>query len=203
MVTGNLKQVAASMNIPYDTLKVWKASKWWREMALDIKTEGHLALSHRMQKIADKAMEATLDRLENGDYVHDQRTGEIVRKPVSMRDAHQAAVSFQDRALKLQDSPDQEASQLAVHDRLAQLADAFSKMAGKTRKLDVIDVEPKEICYAEEDGTGAEETGSEEGSDRGTEGQLHLRDHAEDGLEAQAGDSVDAIPEEREEGLRP
>ena len=145
MLTGNLKQTAASMNIPYDTLKVWKSSKWWAELAQDIRTEGHLALSAKMQKIADKAMEVTLDRLENGEQVLDQKSGEILTKPVNMRDAHQVAVSFQDRALKLQSSPQEEATQLAVHDRLAQLADAFTRMAGKTKKLEVIEATYKEL----------------------------------------------------------
>jgi len=164
LVTGNLKQVAASMNIPYDTLKVWRGSKWWNELSQEIRTEGHLALSAKMQKIADKAMEVTLDRLENGEQVFDQKSGQTITKPVNMRDAHQVAVSFQDRALKLQNSPQDEAHQLAVHDRLAQLADAFSKMAGKTKRLEVIEATYTELPDAIHD---QREAGLQEGGELG------------------------------------
>jgi hypothetical protein len=165
LVTGNLSQVSTSMNIPYDTLKVWRHSKWWAELSQEIRTEGHLALSAKMQKIADKAMTETLDRLENGEPVVIQKTGEIVNKPVSMRDAHQVAVSFQDRALKLQNSPSDEAAQLAVHDRLTQLAEAFAKMAGTQKKKEVIDVafteheevQPQEIGYQPEEADASPE----------------------------------------------
>ncbi len=181
LVTGNLRQVSSSMNIPYETLKTWRYSKWWKEMSLEIRTEGHLQLSAKMQKIADKAMEVTLDRLENGDTHRDPRTGEMYQKPVNMRDAHQAAVSFQDRALKLQNSPAEEANQLAVHDRLAQLADAFAKMAGKTKRLEVLDV-----SFTEH-----EEVQPQEAGDQSQEADAQAR-----------AEVLDAIHDEGQEGLQ-
>ena len=144
LVTGNLKQVSTSMNIPYDTIKTWRWSRWWDELSQEIRTEGHLQLSAKMQKLADKAMEVTLNRLEVGEPVLNQKTGEVILKPVSMRDAHQVAVSFQDRALKLQNAPVHEAAQQQVSDRLEALASAFMKMANKTRKIEVIDAIPNE-----------------------------------------------------------
>jgi len=181
LVTGNLKQVAASMNIPYDTLKVWRGSKWWNELSSEIRTEGHLQLSAKMQTIANKAMEVTLDRLENGEQVLDQKSGQILTKPVNMRDAHQVAVSFQDRALKLQSSPQEEAHQLAVHDRLAQLADAFSKMAGTKPRPEVIDGTFKDITPAN----------PSEAGDQSQEEDTSPEDEV-----------LDALHDEREEGLQ-
>jgi hypothetical protein len=180
------------MNIPYDTLSVWKGSKWWSELSQDIRTEGHLALSHKMQKIADKAMDVTLDRLENGDAVLDQKTGEIKHKPVSMRDAHQVAVSFQDRALKLQHNPQDEAHQATVSDRLAQLADAFSKMAGKTKKIEVLDVSftEHEESQPAQIGDFSEEADAETGPEI-------ISDLSNESVE----DLIYAIPEGWEEGL--
>ena len=142
LITGNLREVAASMNIKYDTLKTWKSSKWWVEMSEDIRTEGHIALSHKMQQVATKAIEVTMDRLENGDHVLSP-TGGILRKPVAMRDAHQVAISFQDRALKLE-TGNQTEHNPAVVDRLQSIADAFAKMIKPPKQLDVIDVEYKE-----------------------------------------------------------
>lgn len=162
LVTGNLSQVASSMNIPYYTVKEWKGTKWWNDLAEDIRTEGHLALSLKMRKVADKAIEATLDRLENGDHVVSP-TGGLIRKPVAMRDAHQVAISFQDRALKLE-SGQNEIAAVAVVDRLQAIADAFSKMA-KPKKLDVVDVEYTEHAVPEE-----WEEGLQEGAGVGTQG---------------------------------
>jgi hypothetical protein len=147
LVTGNLSQVATSMNIPYYTVKEWQRTKWWQELVEDIRSEGHLALSLKMRKVADKAIEETMDRLENGDHVVSP-TGGLIRKPVAMRDAHQVAVSFQDRALKLESGQHTEVS-LAVVDRLEQIAAAFAKMA-KPKKTDIIDVEYTEHALPEE-----------------------------------------------------
>ncbi len=180
LINGNLREVSLSMSIPYDTLKGWKASKWWHEMSEDIRTEGHIALSHKMQQVANKAIEVTMDRLEGGDVVLSP-TGELLRKPVNMRDAHQVAVSFQDRALKLQSGSQTDANP-AVVDRLAQLADAFSKMITKQGKTnsEAIDVHFKE---SHEIPT----------SDQGT---IPQEEDAEAGQEI-----VSALPDERQEGL--
>ena len=139
LITGNLREVAASMNLKYDTLKSWKASKWWVEMSEDIRTEGHIALSNKMQQVATKAIEVTMDRLENGDHVLSP-TGGILRKPVAMRDAHQVAISFQDRALKLE-TGNQTEHNPAVVDRLQSIADAFAKMIKPPKQQEVIDVD--------------------------------------------------------------
>lgn len=181
LTSGSLKQVSTSMNVPYDTLKSWRASKWWAELALEIRTEGHLALSHKMQKLADKAMEVTLDRLQNGDAVYNQKTGEITTKPVSMRDAHQVAVSFQDRAIKLASAPQDEAAQIQVQDRLQAIADAFAKMIKSPKQQEVIDVSFTEHAEGQppEAGNQSQEADAEAGAE-----------------------SLNALPEEREERLQ-
>ena len=163
LITGNLREVAASMNIKYDTLKTWKSSKWWVEMSEDIRTEGHIALSHKMQQVATKAIEVTMDRLENGDHVLSP-TGGILRKPVAMRDAHQVAISFQDRALKLE-TGNQTEHNPAVVDRLQSIADAFAKMIKPPKQLDVIDVEYKESEEGSTDGNTIEQSSDLRGRD--------------------------------------
>jgi hypothetical protein len=188
LVTGNLRQVSNSMNIPFETLRTWRYSKWWAELASEIKTEGHLALSAKMMKIADKALEETMDRLENGDPVVIQKTGEMVQKPIAARDALLIATSLQDRALKLQNSPQEEAAQLAVHDRLAQLADAFSKMAGKTKRVEVLDVTYKEVPDAIHD---QREAGLQEGGELGED---------QEALPPEGPDSADSGPSDGREG---
>jgi hypothetical protein len=155
LVIGNLRIVSASLNIPYETIRSWRASKWWDTLVTEIRTEGSIALSNRTRKIAERAMEITLDRLDNGDWFFNQTSATLERKPVAMRDAHQVAVSFMDRTMKLDAAPQAAEQAATVNDRLTQLAEAFAKMAQKTTKLEVVDVpfteyeevQPQEIGY--------------------------------------------------------
>lgn len=144
LVTGNLTQTAAALNIPWNTIKEWRYSKWWGDLAAEIKAEGRVVLSNKLKTIAAKALEITADRLENGDVVMNQKTGELVRRPVPMREAYNVAVGLMDRQLKLEDKPAEDENQATVNDKLAQLADAFSKFANKAKKIEVIDVEYKD-----------------------------------------------------------
>ena len=191
LITGNLREVSASMNVKYDTLKTWKASKWWSEMSEEIRTEGHIALSHKMQQVANKALEVTMDRLENGDHVLSP-TGGILRKPVAMRDAHQVAISFQDRALKLENG-NQTDHNPAVVDRLQSIADAFSKMIKPPKQPDVIDVE-----YTEHE-SNADQVPAVDSQGGGSSSQSGEARWQDSNLSV---GGVDAVPEEREEGLQ-
>lgn len=139
LITGNLRAVSASLNIPYPTLQVWRYSEWWKEMATEIKTEGQIVLSNKLKAVAERAMEVTLDRLEHGDWLLNQKTGVMERKPVVMRDAHRVAESFIDRAVRLETKPIEEEHNKKVEDRLAQLAASFASFARKTTKVEVID----------------------------------------------------------------
>lgn len=141
LVVGNLTVVAASLNLPYPTVRQWRYTKWWEELVQEIRTEKTLQLSNKLKTIAEKALDLTLDRLENGDWIYDQKSGQLRRKPVVMRDAMQVANSYLDRHSKLDEKPHQEEAQQQVQDRLLALAEAFTKMAAKTRKIDVLEVQ--------------------------------------------------------------
>lgn len=144
LVTGNLVVTGASLNIPLPTLKQWRYSKWWDEIVSEIRTEGTLQLSNRLKSVAEKAIGVTMDRLENGDWIMNQKTGNLERKPVALRDAYQVAAGLLDRHMELDRRPQEEAQQQKVQDRLEALAKAFEKFAGKQPKLEVIDVEFKD-----------------------------------------------------------
>jgi hypothetical protein len=70
------------------------------------------------------------------------------RKPVVMRDAMNVAAGLLDRQAKLDDKPQDEAAKQQIQDRLTALADAFAKMANKTRVLEVTDVTPKVLEHS-------------------------------------------------------
>ena len=142
LVVGDMKKVAVDLNIPYDTVKSWKYSKWWGAGVNDLRTESTIQLSGNLKKLAEMALETTIDRLENGDYFYDQKTGQMVRKPVPMREANKVAHAMLDLHIKLDKKPQEEADNKAVKDRLDELKEQFAQFANnfKRPKLDVVDV---------------------------------------------------------------
>lgn len=169
LLSGNLRNVSASLGIPYKTLQEWRYSNWWGEVVSDIKSEGHIQLSNKLKVIAEKALDVTLDRLDNGDFYYDQKTGELRRKPVQLKDAHVVATNLLDRAIKLQETPMDEVEKHKVNDTLSALAAAFEQFAKKTRKVEVIDA----IYEEREEGLpGGEELGENQEtlSDQGSQG---------------------------------
>lgn len=97
MILGSLKLVAGALKIPFDTLKVWKASEWWKTLEGELRVQEDLQLSVRLTKIVNKSYDVVEDRLEHGDFVYDQKTGSMRRKPVNMRDAHKVAVDLMEK----------------------------------------------------------------------------------------------------------
>ena len=145
LVTGNLTHTAAALNMPLVTLKVWKASKWWKDVTEELKKEGNIQLSNKLKNIANKALDITMDRLENGDFQYDPKTGQMVRKPVLMRDAHRVASDLVTKHIDMESRPILEEAQKATQDRLEALAQTFASFSKKVKKIEVIDVEPNGI----------------------------------------------------------
>lgn len=140
LVTGNLMASAASLNIPYVTAKHWKKSEWWQELTSDLKTEDRVVLSDKLKKIVNKSLAITEDRLENGDFIYDQKTGEMIRKPVSMKDAHKVTVDLIDRRQVLEDKPVEATSVESVAAKLDAIAEKFKLISSSKPVVNVTDV---------------------------------------------------------------
>ena len=69
------------------------------------------------------------DRLVNGDYGFNQKTGEIFRKPVNMKDAHKVAVDMIDQKLKVEGRATQQVEKLDTMNQLEFLAKKFAEFA--------------------------------------------------------------------------
>lgn len=144
LILGSLKLVSGALKIPFDTLKVWKASEWWKSMIEDLRVQEDLQLSSRLRKIVDKSYDVVEDRLENGDFVYNQKTGQLRRKPVSMRDAHKVAMDLTAQKEHLIDRhiEEQAVSVDKIEQRLAELAESFKRIASsvKTGPVEITDV---------------------------------------------------------------
>lgn len=101
----------------------------------------------KLSKIVDKALESIDDRLDNGDFILNNKTGEVVRKPVGLRDAVTAATALMQRAEVIENMNKQERAIEAtqsVEDQLKLLASEFAKFNNKS-KVNAETIEFKEL----------------------------------------------------------
>lgn len=149
LLLGNLALTGRLLNIPEVTLRVWKSSVWWKELVAEAKLQEKVELSARVKKLVDASMSVVEDRLAHGDFQFDQKTGQIIRRPVNMKDAHKVAVDMQDRMDIMEKGEKVEQTDEHVEDKLLKLAEKFADMATKKieqaqdrqRTVDAQDVE--------------------------------------------------------------
>ena len=132
LLLGNLAMTSRMLGIPEITLRVWKRTEWWKDAVEELKSQEKMELSSRLKKIVDASLTVVEDRLLNGDYQFDQKTGEVIRKPVNMKDAHKVAVDLQQRQDVLEKTTQQESSGAEnIENKLLSLAEKFAEMATK------------------------------------------------------------------------
>jgi hypothetical protein len=126
---GNLRQVSTDLNVPYETVCKWKSSDWWKEYTEQIQSDDTQKLDTKLSKALDKALDAVMDRIENGEFIYDQKTGKLKRAPAKLRDANAAFNSLLDKRQLIRKLPTKitEASDTAA--KLANLAEQFAKFA--------------------------------------------------------------------------
>ena len=176
LTLGNLVMVSATTRIPEDTLRKWRATQWWKELAEEIKLQDKMQLSASAKNLVDKSLAVIADRLEQGDWIYDQKTGQMRRKPVSMKDALAVADRMIEQKEKLEKTSVIQDSVESVEAKLTRLMEKFAQVAAPV-VTDVIYVEkdnaPNEERQAglqlrqgisEETGAG-EEPGGEECSE--------------------------------------
>jgi hypothetical protein len=133
LALGNLALTGRLLGIPEITLRVWKASVWWKDSVDEIRLQEKIQLSSRMKKLVEASQTIVAQRLETGDPILNQKTGEIVFKPVSMKDAHKVSVDLIDRQKDL-DKMTQDTGVSDERDdaKLEKLAEKFALMATKS-----------------------------------------------------------------------
>lgn len=141
LATGNLALSAATHSIPEITARKWKASDWWKQMVEDIRASENLQLDSKLSKVVAKATDQLLDRVDNGDFQYDQKTGQLVRKPISARDAAKITSDMIDRRELLQGKKQAEVDNTRkMEDKLLKLADELSRFS---RAKVVVEMEPQ------------------------------------------------------------
>ena len=134
LVLGKIPLVAATTGVPEGTIRQWRTQPWWKEIEISVQTETDQELDAKLAKRIDKALDLVMDRLENGDYLYDPKTGEFIRKPVSMKDTWKVSTEMIDKRLLIRKQPKEQANSEVVGDILKNLAKEFADMAKKRIK---------------------------------------------------------------------
>jgi hypothetical protein len=145
LVIGNLRQVAAVTGVPWDTIRKWKLEPQWVEIEAELRATQNIEMDTKLSKIVDKSLDATLDRVENGDFIYDQKSGEIRRKPAALRDVHRVAVDTLAKRELLRGNATErrENTQVSIQEQLKMLAAEMAKWSEKPKK-EVIELEEVE-----------------------------------------------------------
>jgi hypothetical protein len=163
---GNLALTAAATKIPVRTLESWKIQSWWKHIVGELKKADKLELSAKTKTLIEKSLELMHDRLDNGDFFYNPKTGVIERKPVGIRDVHLIAKDLMDRKHIIDKAFEvHEPMQEAAGDKLAALAERFARLAeatlDKKKEVVVTDVvfvkETSEDINAKNEGSGGSE----------------------------------------------
>ena len=145
----NKRMISELTGIPIATIQSWERHESWEPMLREIKQEQRALLANKMANIV--ALVEVEDRLENGEYILNQKTGEMVKKPVGMRDASRVVNELVTQQLKLEKANEEVSTeQGTVQDALKLLAQEFAKFNKKHTKSEVVDVEFKDISDAKQ-----------------------------------------------------
>lgn len=92
-VTGNAQRTAEITGIPAGTIRQWKTQNWWPQVIDRVRTEHDDEVDAKISKIIDQTLTQIEDRVENGDYVINMKTGEVLKERAPMKGKDVAVVT--------------------------------------------------------------------------------------------------------------
>lgn len=152
MSIGSLNKVAKLSNIPLTTVTAWSKQSWWLEIEEDIKRQRAVELDGKLSTIVDKSLEVIQDRLENGETVLNNKTGQLMQKPVSLRDAVAAGNNLLARQQQVKKAAEEtKVVKDTVKETLESLKLEFAKWAKQEKTKDAETIEYVEVVPPEEE----------------------------------------------------
>jgi hypothetical protein len=162
-VSGNSRRTAELTKIPEATIRAWKMTEWWHEIANRILVEQDEELDTKLTALVDKAVGQVNDRLDNGNWIYNTKLDKFVRKPVDAKElAIVTAISIDKRQL-LRGQPTSRVEKVSQDERLLKLAEQFKQFAQakEVRQIEEEIVDLLEIEDDDEDGPTINEMFSE------------------------------------------
>lgn len=171
LVLGNMALVSGITGIPHQLLRSWKGQPWWKEMENEVRLTENIEMDSKLTKIVDRSLDAVIDRIENGEFFYDQKTGQVKRKPAQLRDVAKVSVDLLTKRELLRGNATErkETTQVSVTEQLKQLAQEFAKWQTPEKKQETIDVEMVEVLENDNAFHEEWEEGLQEGTGLGTQ----------------------------------
>lgn len=146
IATGSVTMAATQCNIPHETVKTWAKKDWWKDRVKEIQSEDYEKLDAKLTKVIDKALDSVMDRIENGEYMYDPKTGKTKIMPAKLRDLNTAFNSLMDKRQLIRRQPTKIIEQSSTAVQLKNLAEQFSLfVTGKEKKETFNDLVDKTI----------------------------------------------------------
>ena len=139
MATGSVTMAANQSNVPFETVKSWARSDWWKDKVKEIQNEEYDKLDSKLSKVLDKALDQVMDRIENGEYMYDPKTGKTKIMPAKLRDLNTAFNSLMDKRQLIRKQPTKIIEQSNTAAQLQNLADQFAAFVTGKEKKDKFD----------------------------------------------------------------
>ncbi len=146
VVLGSVRLTASSTGIPELTVRKWRMSQWWKDAELEIRNSNKIELSGKINNVVQATLKQLEDRVQNGDFFFNPKTGKWERKPINASVAANVASKLIDKSLILEKEATQDkASDEGLDDRLRKLKEEMMRFAkAKPIKGEIIDVVPVE-----------------------------------------------------------
>ena len=121
------RDLARLTGVPDTAIRTWRTQDWWPELLEKIHSTADNDIVSKFTKIVDTSLEVIQDRLINGDHIYNKKTGEIHRKPVSMRDTAAVTNTIVDKRQLLRGKATSRTEKVSVDARLLKLAEEFKR----------------------------------------------------------------------------
>ncbi len=131
LALGKAPMVEAVTGVPRQTIRIWKMQQWWKDLEREIRNEEDGELDAKLSRIIDKSLDAVSERLDNGEFILDSRSGHIKRVPVKMRDAQRVSSELLDKRNLIRGKPTSITEKVSVEDVVRKLAEQFAEFVRK------------------------------------------------------------------------
>jgi predicted Holliday junction resolvase-like endonuclease len=141
LLLGKWPLVEAATGVPVNRLRHWKMQDWWKELEEEIRRSRNIEVSGKLNRVIDKVFGILEDRVENGDFQFDPKTGKFIRRPIGAKVAGDLLAKTLDREIilqKISEKPKVQDEEQII-DRLKMIEQAL--LANSKKKLNVIEGE--------------------------------------------------------------
>lgn len=132
LATGSNILTSQQTGVPLPTIEMWKNQDWWKDAIEAARSGENDKLDVKLTKAIDKALDAVMDRIENGDYVYDQKTGKVIRSSVKLRDVNASFNTLLDKRQLIRKLPTKITEASNTEAKLKQLAQQFADFTKKS-----------------------------------------------------------------------